>query len=89
MLRHFGFAIWLLLSLSASADQTQIPDYREVINESDSVLTTQLTRSRDSDVDIALMKYDSKLSESDLASREEGICLEYNPAEWMLPAPMM
>ncbi len=28
MLRRLGFSIWLLLSLSASADQTQIPDYR-------------------------------------------------------------
>ncbi len=28
MLRRLGFAIWLLLSLSVSADQTQIPDYR-------------------------------------------------------------
>ena len=27
MLRHLGFLIWLLLSFTASADQTQIPNY--------------------------------------------------------------
>ena len=84
-----GPGISYIGTLHISFNKNGSPVSHEVIDESDSVLTTQLSKSRNSEVDIALMKYDSELGESDLASSEQPLCKEKIIVPWWLvPAPL-